>query len=240
MSELKYKKILLKISGEALLGSQEFGIDPKPVEMICNEIKKVHNLGVQLAIVVGGGNIFRGMKNSKKLGMDQASGDYVGMLATVMNAIALQSELRKIGVPCRVQSALDINKIAEPYIRFKAIRHLEKGRVVIFAAGTGNPFFTTDTAAALRAAEIGAQAMLMAKNGVYGVYDDDPRINPNAKKYDKITYDDIIVNNLKVMDLTSCSLCKQNHIPISVFDFAQEDSIIKILNNENIGTYVGE
>ena len=240
MSELKFKKILLKISGEALLGSQEFGIDPKPVEMICNEIKKVHNLGVQLAIVVGGGNIFRGMKNSKKLGMDQASGDYVGMLATVMNAIALQSELRKIGVPCRVQSALDINKIAEPYIRFKAIRHLEKGRVVIFAAGTGNPFFTTDTAAALRAAEIGAQAMLMAKNGVYGVYDDDPRINPNAKKYDKITYDDIIVNNLKVMDLTSCSLCKQNHIPISVFDFAQEDSIIKILNNENIGTYVGE
>ena len=240
MSELKFKKILLKISGEALLGSQEFGIDPKPVEMICNEIKKVHNLGVQLAIVVGGGNIFRGMKNSKKLGMDQASGDYVGMLATVMNAIALQSELRKIGVPCRVQSALDINKIAEPYIRFKAIRHLEKGRVVIFAAGTGNPFFTTDTAAALRAAEIGAQAMLMAKNGVDGVYDDDPRINPNAKKYDKITYDDIIVNNLKVMDLTSCSLCKQNHIPISVFDFAQEDSIIKILNNENIGTYVGE
>ena len=240
MSELKYKKILLKISGEALLGEQEFGIDPKPVEMISNEIKKVHELGVQLAIVVGGGNIFRGMKNSQKLGMDQASGDYVGMLATVMNAIALQSELRKIGVPCRVQSALDIHKIAEPYIRFKAIRHLEKGRVVIFAAGTGNPFFTTDTAAALRAAEIGAEAMFMAKNGVDGVYDDDPRINPNAKKYDKITYDDIIVNNLKVMDLTSCSLCKQNNIPIFVFDFAQKDSIIKILKNENIGTYVGE
>ncbi len=240
MSELKFKKILLKISGEALLGSQEFGIDPKPVEMICNEIKKVHELGVQVAVVVGGGNIFRGMKNSQKLGMDQASGDYVGMLATVMNAIALQSELRKIGVPCRVQSALDINKIAEPYIRFKAIRHLEKNRVVIFAAGTGNPFFTTDTAAALRAAEIGAEAMLMAKNGVDGVYDDDPRVNPNAKKYEKIKYDDIIVNNLKVMDLTSCSLCKQNNIPIYVFDFAQEDSIVKILNNENIGTYVGE
>ena len=172
--------------------------------------------------------------------MDQASGDYVGMLATIMNAIALQSELRKIGVPCRVQSAIDIHKIAEPYIRFKAIRHLEKNRVVIFAAGTGNPFFTTDTAAALRAAEIGAQAMLMAKNGVDGVYNDDPRINPNAKKYDKISYDDIIVNNLKVMDLTSCSLCKQNNIPIFVFDFAKKDSIIKILNNENIGTYVGE
>ena len=240
MSELKFKKILLKISGEALLGEQEFGIDPKPVEMICNEIKKVHDQGVQLAIVVGGGNIFRGMKNSQKLGMDQASGDYVGMLATVMNAIALQSELRKIGVPCRVQSALDIHKIAEPYIRFKAIRHLEKDRVVIFAAGTGNPFFTTDTAAALRAAEIGAEAMLMAKNGVDGVYSDDPRVNPNAKKYDKITYDDIIMNNLKVMDLTSCSLCKQNNIPIYVFDFAQKDSIIKILKNENIGTYVGE
>ena len=231
MSELKYKKILLKISGEALLGEQEFGIDPKPVEMISNEIKKVHDLGVQLAIVVGGGNIFRGMKNSAKLGMDQASGDYVGMLATVMNAIALQSELRKIGVPCRVQSALDIHKIAEPYIRFKAIRHLEKDRVVIFAAGTGNPFFTTDTAAALRAAEIGAEAMFMAKNGVDGVYSDDPRINPDAKKYDKITYDDIIMNNLKVMDLTSCSLCKQNNIPIFVFDFAQKDSIIKILKH---------
>ena len=240
MSELKYKKILLKISGEALLGEQEFGIDPKPVEMIAHEIKKVHDLNVQIAVVVGGGNIFRGMKNSAKLGMDQASGDYVGMLATIMNAIALQSELRKIGVPCRVQSALDIHKIAEPYIRFKAIRHLEKNRVVIFAAGTGNPFFTTDTAAALRAAEIGAQAMLMAKNGVDGVYNDDPRINPNAKKYDKISYDDIIVNNLKVMDLTSCSLCKQNNIPIFVFDFAKKDSIIKILNNENIGTYVGE
>ncbi len=240
MSELKYKKILLKISGEALLGDQEFGINPKPVEMITNEIKKVHDQNVQIAVVVGGGNIFRGMKNSAKLGMDQASGDYVGMLATVMNAIALQSELRKIGVPCRVQSALDIHKIAEPYIRFKAIRHLEKGRVVIFAAGTGNPFFTTDTAAALRAAEIGAQALLMAKNGVDGVYDDDPRINPNAKKYDKISYDDIIMNNLKVMDLTSCSLCKQNNIPIFVFDFAKKDSIMKILNNENIGTYVGE
>ena len=240
MSELKYERILVKISGEALLGEQEFGIDPKPVEMICNEIKKVHDLGVQIAIVVGGGNIFRGMKNSKKLGMDQASGDYVGMLATIMNAIALQSELRKIGVPCRVQSALDIHKIAEPYIRFKAIRHLEKNRVVIFAAGTGNPFFTTDTAAALRAAEIDAQAMLMAKNGVDGVYSDDPRINPDAKKYDKITYDDIIMKNLKVMDLTSCSLCKQNNIPIIVFDFAQKDSIVNILNNQNVGTYVGE
>lgn len=238
MSELKYKKILLKISGEALLGSQQFGIDPEPVHNICSEIKKAYDMGVQIAVVVGGGNIFRGMNNSSKLGMDQASGDYVGMLATVMNAIALQSELRKIGVDCRVQSAIDMEKIAEPYIRFRAIRHLEKGRVVIFAAGTGNPFFTTDTAAALRASEIGAEAMLMAKNGVDGVYNDDPKTNPNAKKYDKITYDDIIVNGLKVMDLTSCALCKQNSIPITVFDFNLKDSLVKILNNENVGTIV--
>ena len=238
MSELKYKKILLKISGEALLGSQQFGIDPEPVHKICTEIKKAYDMGVQIAVVVGGGNIFRGMQNSSKLGMDQASGDYVGMLATVMNAIAIQSELRKIGVDCRVQSAIDIEKIAEPYIRFRAIRHLEKGRVVIFAAGTGNPFFTTDTAAALRASEIGAEAMLMAKNGVDGVYSDDPKTNPNAKKYDRITYDDIIVNGLKVMDLTSCALCKQNSIPITVFDFNLENSLIKILNNENVGTIV--
>lgn len=238
MSELKYKKILLKISGEALLGNQQFGIDPEPVHNICQEIKKAYDMGVQIAVVVGGGNIFRGMKNSSKLGMDQASGDYVGMLATVMNAIAIQSELRKIGVDCRVQSAIDIEKIAEPYIRFRAIRHLEKGRVVIFAAGTGNPFFTTDTAAALRASEIGAEAMLMAKNGVDGVYSDDPKTNPNAKKYDKITYDDIIVNGLKVMDLTSCALCKQNSIPITVFDFNLENSLVKILNNEKVGTIV--
>ena len=238
MENLKYNKILLKISGEALLGSQQFGIDPEPVHHICSEIQKVYNLGAQIAVVVGGGNIFRGVKNSSKLGMDQASGDYVGMLATVMNAIALQSELRKIGVECRVQSAISIDKIAEPYIRFKAIRHLEKNRVVIFAAGTGNPFFTTDTAAALRAAEIGAQAMIMAKNGVDGVYSDDPKTNPKAEKYDKISYDDIIVKGLKVMDLTSCELCKQNNIPIQVFDFNKKDSLIKILKGENIGTIV--
>ncbi len=237
---MKYKKILLKISGEALMGSQEFGIDPVPVEKIGIEIKKAHDAGAQIAVVVGGGNIFRGMKNSKKLGMDQASGDYVGMLATVMNAIALQSELRKLGVSCRVQSAITMNKIAEPYIRFKAIRHLEKDRVVIFAAGTGNPFFTTDTAAALRAAEIGAEAMLMAKNGVDGIYSDDPKINPDAKKFDKISYDDIIVKGLKVMDTTACALCKQNNIPIVVFDFDQTNAIIDVLNGADIGTYVGE
>lgn len=237
--DLKYKRVLLKISGEGLLGEQEYGIDQRAVQMIANEIKIAHDAGAQIAVVVGGGNIFRGMKNSAKYGMDQASGDYVGMLATVMNAIALQSALRTLNVSCRVQSAIDMNKIAEPYVRFKAIRHLEKSRVVIFAAGTGNPFFTTDTAAALRASEIDAEMMLMAKNGVDGVYSDDPRVNPEATKYDKISYDDIIIKGLKVMDTASCALCKQNSIPIVVFDFAAKGSIIKILHGEKIGTYVG-
>ena len=235
---MKYKRILLKISGEALLGEQQFGIDQNPVKMIANEIKKVRDMGAEVAVVVGGGNIFRGMKNSAKLGMDQASGDYVGMLATVMNAIALQSALNQINVDCRVQSAIAMNQIAEPYIRHRAIRHLEKGRVVIFAAGTGNPFFTTDTASALRASEINAEAMLMAKNGVDGVYTDDPNTNPEAKKIDKMTYDDIIKNELKVMDTSACALCKQNRIPIVVFDFKKEDGIKNILNGQEIGTYI--
>lgn len=237
-NNLKYKRVLIKISGEALLGSQEFGIDQAPVRMIAEEIKKARDLGAEIAVVVGGGNIFRGMKNSAKLGMDQASGDYVGMLATVMNAIALQSAFNQIGVPCRVQSAITINQVAEPYIRHRAIRHLEKGRVVIFAAGTGNPFFTTDTAAALRASEINAEAMLMAKNGVDGVYTDDPKVNPDAKKLEKISYDDIIINGLKVMDTAACALCKQNSIPIEVFDFLAEDGLCRILNGEEIGTYI--
>lgn len=236
---LKYKRILLKISGEALLGDQEFGISPKPIEMIANEVKLAHDEGAEIAIVVGGGNIFRGVKNSAKMGLDQASGDYVGMLATVMNSLVLQSALRKIGVSCRVQSAITMNQIAEPYIRFKAIRHLEKGRVVIFGAGTGNPFFTTDTAAALRASEINAEVMLMAKNGVDGVYTDDPKTNPEAKKLDNITYDDIIKDGLKVMDTSSCALCKQNNIPIVVFDFKAKNSILEILHDKKIGTYVG-
>ncbi|MGN0196483.1 MAG: UMP kinase [Candidatus Gastranaerophilaceae bacterium] len=239
MSELKYKRILLKISGEALMGNQQFGIAPEPVAMIANEIKIAHEAGAEIGIVVGGGNIFRGGQKSAELGMDRASGDSVGMLATVMNAIALQSALRKLDVSCRVQTAIDINKVAEPYVRFKAMRHLEKGRVVIFAAGTGNPFFTTDTAAALRASEIGADVMLMAKNGVDGVYTSDPRVNKDAKKYDKISYDDIIIKGLKVMDTASCSLCKENNIPIIVFDFAEKGAVMKILHNENIGTYVG-
>ena len=237
-NSLKYKRILLKISGEALLGEQQFGIDQNPVRMIAEEIKAARDAGAEIAVVVGGGNIFRGMKNSAKLGMDQVSGDYVGMLATVMNAVALQSALNQLKVPCRVQSAIAMNQIAEPYIRHSAIRHLEKGRVVIFAAGTGNPFFTTDTAAALRASEINAEAMLMAKNGVDGVYTDDPKTNPNAKKLDKITYDDIIKNGLKVMDTSACALCKQNNIPIIVFDFERKDGICKILNGNDLGTYI--
>lgn len=233
-----YNRILLKVSGEALLGEQDFGIDYKPVDMIANEIALAVKDGVQIAVVVGGGNIFRGMKNSAKLGMDRASGDYVGMLATVMNAIALQSALKSINIDCRVQSALEIKQVAEPYIRHRAIRHLEKGRVVIFAAGTGNPFFTTDTAAALRASEINADAMLMAKNGVDGVYDDDPRTNPNAKKLENIKYVDIIKNDLKVMDTSACTLCEQNNIPIVVFDFAAKGSLNKIISGEKVGTFV--
>lgn len=237
-NNLKYKRVLIKISGEALLGVQLFGIDQNPVRKIALEIKKAMTLGAQVAVVVGGGNIFRGMKNSAKLGMDQASGDYVGMLATVMNAIALQSAFNQIGVQCRVQSALAINQIAEPYIRHRAIRHLEKGRVVIFAAGTGNPFFTTDTAAALRASEINAEVLLMAKNGVDGVYTDDPKFKPDAKKLEMISYDDIIKNGLKVMDTSACALCKQNNIPIIVFDFDEEDGISQILLSKKIGTYI--
>lgn len=238
MSNPKYKRVLLKISGEALLGEQDFGIDYKPVEMITNEIKTILDKGVEVAVVVGGGNIFRGMKNSAKLGMDRASGDYVGMLATVMNAVALQSALKKANIDCRIQSAITMNQIAEPYIRHRAIRHLEKGRVVIFAAGTGNPFFTTDTAAALRASEIDAEAMLMAKNGVDGVYTDDPKTNPDAKKLDKIKYSDIIKNELKVMDTSACSLCEQNHIPIVVFDFKTKGSLANIMDGKDVGTYI--
>lgn len=234
----KYKRVLLKISGEALLGKQQFGIDYEPVEMIANEIKSIYDKGVEVAVVVGGGNIFRGMKNSAKLGMDQASGDYVGMLATVMNAVALQCALKKNGVECRVQTAIAMNQIAEPYVRHRAIRHLEKGRVVIFAAGTGNPFFTTDTASALRASEIDAEVMLMAKNGVDGIYNDDPKTNPNAKKIDEMSYNDILKNELKVMDSSACALCKQNHIPIIVFDFKAQGSLVKIMDGEAVGTYV--
>ena len=237
MSETKYKRILLKLSGEALAGDKKTGIDANVLGRICDEIKKVKELGVEIAIVVGGGNFWRGKYGTE---MERTTSDYMGMLATVMNAITLQSAFKNIGVPCRVQSAINMNQITEPYIRFKAQRHLEKNRVVIFAAGTGNPFFTTDTASALRASEVNAQVMLMAKNGVDGVYTDDPNVNKDAKKLENINYDEIIKNDLKVMDRSACDLCQQNNIPIIVFDFKAKDAIKKIILGEKVGTYVGK
>ena len=237
MENLKYKRILLKISGEALLGEQQFGIDYKPVEFIAEEIKQIHEMGVEVAVVVGGGNIFRGMKNSARLGMDRASGDYLGMLATVMNALAIQDKLEQLGVPVRVQTALTITKVAEPYILRKAIRHFEKGRIVIFACGTGNPYFSTDTGAALRACEIGADALLLAKN-VDGVYDSDPKLNPTAKKFSEISYMDVIQKGLKAMDTTAITMCMDNNIPIVVFALMQKDSIRNAVYGVNTGTII--
>ena len=237
MVDNKYKRVLLKISGEALLGDQQFGIDPKPVEMIADEIRSIYERGVEVAVVVGGGNIFRGMKNSAKLGMDQASGDYVGMLATVMNAVVLQCALKKIEVECRVQTAISMNQIGEPYVRHRAIRHLEKGRVVIFAAGTGNPFFTTDTASALRAVEVRADIILKGTR-VDGIYTADPEKDPTATKFEHITYDEAYNKNLKVMDLTAFTLCKENNMPMYVFDMNTKGNLLKVLNGEEIGTLV--
>ena len=235
---MKYKRILLKISGEALLGEQQFGIDQNPVKMIANEIKKVRDMGAEVAVVVGGGNIFRGMKNSAKLGMDQASGDYVGMLATVMNAIALQSALNQINVDCRVQSAIAMNQIAEPYIRHRAIRHLEKGRVVIFGCGTGNPFFTTDTASVVRALEINCDAVLKATK-VDGIYSADPFKDPDAIRYTEISFDEAIEKRLKVMDASAFSLCRDNNLAIIVFDFAAEESLERVVSGDtSCGTIV--
>ncbi|ACM60907.1 uridylate kinase [Caldicellulosiruptor bescii] len=233
MVKPKYKRVILKLSGEALGGEKGFGIDWQVVETICEEIEKVRELGVEVAIVVGGGNFFRGRSAEH---IDRATADYMGMLATVINSLALQSILEKRGIPTRVQSAIEMRQIAEPYIRRRAIRHLEKGRVVIFACGTGNPFFSTDTAAALRAAEIDAEAILLAKK-VDGVYDSDPRKNPNAKKYDFITYLDVINQRLEVMDSTATSMCMDNEIPILVFELAK-GNILKAVMGENIGTIV--
>ncbi|OGI03972.1 MAG: UMP kinase [Candidatus Melainabacteria bacterium GWF2_37_15] len=239
MTTPKYKRVLLKISGEALMDDMNFGIDPETINRVAKQIKDIRDMGVQIAIVVGGGNIFRGVQNSTKLGMDQASADYVGMLATTMNALVLQGVLIQYNVPVRVLNAIKMDQIAEQYVRLRAIRHLEKGRVVIFAGGTGNPFFTTDTAAALRASEINAEVMLMAKNKVNGVYDKDPRKDSTAKKFDYISYDDIIKKDLKVIDTAAISLCKNNHIPVVVFDFGDKESIGKILRGEKEGTLIG-
>lgn len=236
MAQPKYKRVLLKLSGEALMGELGYGIDPKVVQHISSEIKAALELDVELAVVVGGGNIFRGMAASAK-GMDRATADYVGMLATVMNALALQDGLEKAGVKTRVLSAMEIREVAEPFIRRRALRHLEKGRVVIFAAGTGNPYFTTDTAASLRAAEIGAEVLLMAKK-VGGVFDRDPVGNPDAKKYTALTYRDVLKQELRVMDLTAITLCKDNNIPIVVFDMTTVGHLERVLYGEAIGTAV--
>jgi uridylate kinase len=237
VSDPAFTRILLKLSGEALMGDLDYGTDPERVRAVARSVKQVHDRGVQIAIVVGGGNIFRGMKAAAS-GMDRATGDYMGMLATVMNALPLQDALEAMGVKVRVQSALTIAEVAEPYIRRRAMRHLEKGRVVIFAAGTGNPFFTTDTAAALRAVEVHAQALLMAKNGVEGVYDDDPRTNPDATLLTDITHMDAIQRGLKVMDTTALTLCMENGLPIHVFNMDDDANIDRIVSGERVGTLV--
>lgn len=238
MSNTKYRRVLLKLSGEALMGEAKFGIDPDVIGGIADEIRKAHGLGVQIAVVVGGGNIFRGVQGSS-WGMDKAAADYVGMLATIMNSLILQEVLNSKGVETRVQTAIAMPEIAEPFIRLRAIRHLQKGRVVIFGGGTGNPHVTTDTASALRAAEIKADAILMAKNKIDGIYNDDPRLNPDAKKIEAISFDELIRQGLKVMDPAAVSLCQQNNIPIIVFDFARTGSIEEIITGVKVGTLVG-
>jgi uridylate kinase len=232
-----YKRVILKLSGEALAGQQGYGIDSEVITSIANQIKEVVELKVEVAIVVGGGNIWRGIAGSAK-GIDRATADYMGMLATVMNALALQDALETIEVPTRVQSSITMQQVAEPYIRRRAIRHLEKGRVVIFAAGTGNPYFSTDTTAALRAAEIEAEVILMAKNKVDGVYSADPFKDANAKKYETLTYMEVISNNLGVMDSTASSLCMDNNIPLVVFSITENGNIKRVVLGEKIGTTV--
>lgn len=237
MAVPRYQRVLLKLSGEAL-GGNGFGINPDVVAKIATEISSVMKLGVQMAIVVGGGNFWRGASDSAK-GMDRTTADHMGMLATVINALALQDALEGRDVPTRVQTAIEMRQMAEPYIRRRAVRHLEKGRVVIFASGTGNPYFSTDTAAALRALEIEAEVILMAKRGVDGVYDADPRENPEARRYETISYLDVLSQGLGVMDSTATSLCMDNGIPIIVFDFDQSGNIEKAICGLKIGTYVG-
>ena len=238
METAKYKRVVLKLSGESLAGDQGFGINPSVVESIASQIKIIREHGIDVAAVVGGGNIWRGLAGSAK-GMERATSDYMGMLATVMNSLALQDALEKMGVDSRVQSAIEMRQVAEPYIRRRAIRHMEKGRVVIFAAGTGNPYFSTDTTAALRAAEIEADVILMAKKNTDGIYDSDPNHNPNAKKFDTLEYIEILQRGLAVMDSTATSLCMDNNIPLVVFNVDDYTNIVRAALGENIGTTVG-
>jgi len=235
----RYQRILLKLSGEALLGKLEYGVDPSVVAFVAEQVKAVTALGVQVGIVVGGGNIFRGMAAATATGMDRATADYIGMLATAMNGLALQDALERAGVPTRVMTAIDMNEVAEPYIRRRAVRHLEKGRVVVFVAGTGNPYFTTDTAAALRAVEIGAEVVLKATK-VDGVYDKDPVKHPDAKRYPAITYGQVLVDGLRVLDAAAISLCMENDLPIVVFDLDAHENILKAVRGETVGTLISK
>jgi uridylate kinase len=235
---LNYKRVLLKLSGEFLGGEDGRGYAPEATQALAAEIARAHATGVEMGIVVGAGNLWRGTRQG--MGMDRATADYIGMLATVMNALALQDALEREGLETRVQTALTITEVAEPYIRRRALRHLEKGRVVIFGGGTGNPFFSTDTAAALRGLEIGADAVLMAKNKVDGVYDDDPRKNPNARKFDELSYLDLLSRGLQVMDATAVSLCMEGKLPIVVFDIFQPGALVGIIQGQRIGTIIHE
>lgn len=233
----RYSRIVLKLSGEALSGENGYGIEPSIIKSIATQVKDVVQLGVETCIVVGGGNIWRG-KIGSEMGMDRANADYMGMLATVMNSLALQDSLEDMGIPTRVQTSIEMRQVAEPYIRRKAIRHLEKKRVVIFAAGTGNPYFSTDTTAALRAAEVEAEVILMAKNNVDGVYNDDPKVNQNAKKYDHLSYMDMLNEGLEVMDSTASSLCMDNDIPLIVFSITEKGNIKRVVEGEVLGTTI--
>jgi len=235
---LNYRRVLLKLSGEFLAGEDGHGYSAEATQSLAAEIARAKATGVEMGIVVGAGNLWRGTRQG--MGMDRATADYIGMLATVMNALALQDALEREGLETRVQTALTITEVAEPYIRRRALRHLEKGRVVIFGGGTGNPFFSTDTAAALRGLEIGADAVLMAKNKVDGVYDDDPRKNPNARKFDELTYLDLLAKGLQVMDATAVSLCMEGKLPIVVFDIFQPGALVGIIQGERIGTIIHE
>jgi uridylate kinase len=232
---MKYKRILLKLSGEALVGNKAGGIDPEILIKYSNEIKKIYDKGVEIAIVIGGGNIYRGFNNEFKI--DRVQGDYMGMLATLINGLALQNTLENIGIPTRLQSAINVNKVAEPYIKRKALRHLDKKRIVIFSAGTGNPYFTTDSAAVLRAIEIEADVILKGTR-VDGIYNEDPNKNSDAFKFEKITFKEAISKGLKIMDTTAFTLSHENKLPIIVFDMNQENNLLKVLNGENVGTLV--
>ena len=237
MADPAFKRVLLKLSGESLMGSLDYGTDPARLHAVAQQIKVAHDKGVEIAIVLGAGNIFRGVAGVAE-GMDRATADYMGMLAIVLNALQLQDALEKLGVHTRVQSAIEVQEVAEPYIRRKAMRHLEKGRVVIFAAGTGNPFFTSDTAAALRGIEIHAEALLMAKNGVEGVYTADPRTDPGAEFIEQISHQDALDRRLRIMDLTALTLCMENNLPIHVFNMDDERNIDRIVSGERVGTLV--